>query len=160
MTQQLKLENARIIWPNFAGKKKEFNAEGDRNFNVYIDDPALADELAKEGWNVKMKEGYEDGDPPFWILKVKVNYDSKRPPRIYKINADGSNKVLLDEGTVMLLDLLRIERADILVNASAWTSKSLGMSGITPYVDTMYVVTEVNPLDEKWDSIADSPLGD
>lgn len=149
--KKLQLEGVRILWPNFSGKKTEFNAEGDRNFNILIEDPDLAEEIISAGWNLRRREGYEEeGGPPFWTMKVKVNYDSRYPPRIYKVLRDGSPPLPLDEKTVMMLDLLRIEFADVLLSpyVSFWPAQN--KEGITAYLDTAYVLTEDNPLDEKW----------
>lgn len=150
---KLELREVRIIWANFQGLRTEYNALGNRNFNILIEDEQLAQSIAEEGWNIKTRDGFEDGDPPFWTLAVKVNFDSAYPPRIYKINEDGTKKTLLDSKTVMILDLLKIKYADVLLSPFAWQSQ--GRSGISAYLDTMYVVVEENPLDLKWNEKAD-----
>ena len=48
----LKIENARLVFRNLSGKPDKFNSQGGkRNFAVVIDDPDVADNLIKEGWN-------------------------------------------------------------------------------------------------------------
>ena len=59
----LKMDNVRIIQPNFAGRGGMYNREGDRNFLVVLDSVDIANELARDGWNVKIKEPREEGCP-------------------------------------------------------------------------------------------------
>jgi hypothetical protein len=139
-----------IIWTNFAGKEGLYNAEGKRTFNIRIDDEVVAFDLLAKGWNIKEMKKREEDDPQRWHLPVKVNYDSRWPPRIFKTNEEGTQRTLLDETTVQMLDLLRVQWADVTVNPFPWESPD-GKFGISAYVDTMYAVTEVNPLDEIWE---------
>ena len=60
---QLMIENAKIIFRNFAGKEGMYNAEGDRNFCVLLEDD-LAEQLVKDGWNVKTLRAREEDDVP------------------------------------------------------------------------------------------------
>jgi hypothetical protein len=61
----IQIDDAKIIFRNFAGRGDKFNREGDRNFAVMIPDEDMANELADRGWNVKIKPPREDGDLPF-----------------------------------------------------------------------------------------------
>ena len=58
----LQIDDARIIFKNFEGRGDKFNREGDRNFSLLIEDENTANALIKEGWNVKIKPGREEGD--------------------------------------------------------------------------------------------------
>ena len=78
----LQIDDARIIYRNFSGEGSKFNREGDRNFSLIIDDPAIADELVAQGWNVKIKQPREEGDDPFITLPIKVKFND-RGPNIY-----------------------------------------------------------------------------
>ncbi len=49
---KLAIDNARIIFKNFTGKDDKFGREGDRSFSIVIEDDALAEQLANDGWNV------------------------------------------------------------------------------------------------------------
>ena len=156
---KITLRQVPIIWTNFAGKVGQFNKKGERSFNIRIEDEATAAVLLSAGWNVKEMKQREEDDAPCWHLPVKVNYESNWPPRIYKTNEDGTQQTLLDSSTVLILDLLRVQWADVILNPYEWSVN--GKSGTTAYVDTMYAVCELNPLDLEWEKReADTLLGE
>ena len=68
----LQIEDARIIYRNFAGLPSKFNREGDRNFAVIIPSQDICDKLTEDGWNVKIKPPREEDEEPFMYLPVKV----------------------------------------------------------------------------------------
>ena len=50
VTSNIKIEGAHLIYKNFQGKASNYNAEGNRNFGVLLDDD-LAEELKADGWS-------------------------------------------------------------------------------------------------------------
>ena len=71
----VQVDDARIVFRNFSGVGTKFNREGDRNFCMVIDDEQIADALAREGWNIKIKPAREEGDIPFMYLKVNIKFN-------------------------------------------------------------------------------------
>ena len=101
-TQTLAIENAHIFFRNFAGKSSRFNAEGNRNFCVEIEDVALAGALLEDGWNVRTlnpREGEEDTER--YYIQVAVSF-ANNPPAVYLVSKKG--KTLLTENSIAILD--------------------------------------------------------
>lgn len=135
----LQIDDARIIYRNFSGEGSKFNREGDRNFSVIIDDPAIADELVAQGWNVKIREPREEGDDPFIHLPVKVKFNG-RGPRIYLVTGNRQNE--LDEESVSVIDNIDIIGVDLDVRPYDWEVN--GKTGRTAYLHSMRVIQEVD----------------
>ncbi len=149
--ERLKLEGATVIFKNFRGEKGTYNEEGVRTFSEVIQDLEHAAELIAQGWAVKPLKN-EEGDIEAYHLPVKVNYDSRQPPRIYKISMVNNAQLALDVKTIDMLDYLPIDYVDLIVNPYSWEVR--GESGIKAYCQTMYVVIEENALDIKWANLA------
>ena len=97
----LMVDDGHIIFKNFAGKMTAYNAEGNRNFALSIPTREMADALARDGWNVKIKDGVNPGDEPRMHLPVKVNF-GRSGPNIYLTS--GKNRRQLTEDEVEILD--------------------------------------------------------
>lgn len=141
----INIEGAMIIWKNFSGERDKFNP-GKRGFSVVIDDTVMADELRQEGWNVKdrpLQEGADDSEQE-WTLPVKLNMN--RYTQVWLIV--GNHKTLLDENTVSQLDVVDIVNCDISIRPYEWEMN--GRTGITAYVDSMYVTIRENKFAEKY----------
>lgn len=103
----LQINNARIIFKNFAGEASNYNREGDRNFALAIDSDEVYQELMDEkneygvSWNIKVNDPREDGDSPFMYMKVKVKFNG-RGPSVYLVSGEHHSK--LDENEIAMLD--------------------------------------------------------
>lgn len=141
----INIEGATIIWKNFSGERDRFNP-GKRGFSVVIDDAVMADELRQEGWNIKERPLQEGADPSEqeWTLPVKLNMN--RYTQVWLIV--GNHKTLLDANTVAQLDVVDIIDCDISIRPYEWEMS--GRTGITAYVDSMYVTIRENKFAEKY----------
>lgn len=141
----INIEGANIIWKNFSGERDRFNP-GKRGFSVVIDDAVMADELKQEGWNVKERPLQEGADPSEqeWTLPVKLNMN--RYTQVWLIVGD--HKTLLNEDTVAQLDVVDITDCDLSIRPYEWEMS--GRTGITAYVDSMYVTIRENKFAEKY----------
>ncbi len=146
--ENIKIENARIVFRNLSGKPDKFNPQGGkRSFSVVIEDPEFANELKKEGWNIKQFNPSPDSDEePAHFISVKVSYNNI-PPHIYLCTS--KNKTLLNEDTVGQLDYAEISNVDIVI--TPYQYEMSGRSGISAYVKTMYVTVVEDEFASKYE---------
>lgn len=146
----LNLGDVRIGFKNFSGREGKFNAEGDRNFVVFLDFDK-AQELASLGWNVKFPDQPEQDDSGEIVrepyLPVSVSY-KHQPPTVYLVDVENNHKTVLDEATVNLADSTTIVTSDLIINASHWSVN--GNSGIKAYLKTAYLNIEPSPFFAKY----------
>lgn len=136
----LQIDDARIIYRNFAGVGSKYNREGDRNFAVVIPNPEIADKLTAEGWNVKVKPPREDGDEPFMFLPVKIKFNDRGPVVYLK---SGENRAIkLDEDSVECLDNIDILSVDLDIRPYNWEVN--GKEGRTAYLQSIHVTQEID----------------
>lgn len=134
----LMIENAKILFTNFAGSPTRYNSEGGkREFSVAL--PLnLVEDLERDGWNVKFRKNADgEFDPERPYLGVKVSYKF-RAPAIWLIT--GGRKQLMTEDTVGTLDNITIKTADVVIHPSVYDVR--GQQGISAYVKELYVVMD------------------
>ena len=135
----LQIDDASIIYRNFAGVGSKFNREGHRNIALRIPDTELADKLVEEGWNVKIKDPKEEGDLPFMFLPVKIKFNDRSPVVYLKT---GRNIVKLDEESISCLDNIDILGVDLDIRPYDWEVN--GKTGRTAYLQSIYVTQDID----------------
>ena len=135
----LQMDDARIIFRNFSGAPSQYNREGDRNFAVVIPDEGLANRLVEDGWNVKIKEARDAGDPPFMYLPVKIKFND-RGPICYLQTGNRLNK--LDEESIDVLDNVDIASVDLDIRPYDWEVN--GKTGRSAYLQSIKVVQAID----------------
>lgn len=130
----IEIENAQIKWAfsHFDGRADTFNDEGDHNFTVIIPEEH-AKQLMDEGWNIKVMDGYEEGDPQEYLLKVKISYKYEAP-RIYLIK--GERKFRADQTDLVDIKRSTTEQIDLIITPSRWVNGN--RTGVSAYVKEMY----------------------
>lgn len=156
---QLLIENAQILFRNFSGKEGMYNAEGDRNFCVLLDD-ALAKELTEDGWNVKMLRPRDDDEEPQPYIQVSVKYRGRsgntvRPPTIVMVTSRG--RTALSESECELLDWVDIKNVDLIVRPFQWAVN--GKTGIKAYLKSIYVTIQEDALQLKYADVPEIESG-
>lgn len=146
------IENAKIIFRNFEGKEGQYNRSGDRNFAVIIPDEKTAQDMLKDGWNVKYLQPREEGDDPTPYIQVAVSYKN-RPPRIVMMTS--SVRTILTEDNVEILDWADIKSSDLICRAYEWDVN--GKTGVKAYLQSLFVTIEEDYLERKY-SVSDQEV--
>lgn len=145
------IENAHVIFRNFAGREMTFNSEGDRNFCILLDSK-VADDLKSQGWNIKYLRAREEGDEPQAYIQVAVNYKKGRPPRVVIITSRGRLDLGADE--VEMLDYADIKNVDVIINPYPWEVN--GNKGVKAYLKSAFVTINEDELELKYSDVQDA----
>lgn len=149
------VEDGTLHWRNFAGiEKPPYNPAGVRTFCVDLD-PAIVEDMIKDGWNVKFHKFRDDDEPtrgsdeldldrPF--IQVRARYDKGRKPRIVMITS--TSRTNLTEDTIEILDMVDIETVDLIVNGSYYEMN--GKSGLKAYLQSMFITIREDALELKY----------
>lgn len=144
-TNNIMIENARLIFKNFSGEESKFNRGGNKNFCVVLDND-MARELEEDGWNIKYLRPREDGEEPTPYLQVSVAFGNISPKVIM---IAGRHKTPLNEVTINSLDYAEIANVDLVIRPYHWEVN--GKEGIKAYLKTMYVEIEQDVFASKYD---------
>ena len=132
------VDDARIIYKNFAGKGDKFNREGDRKFSLLITSQEVADAFIEQGYNVKIKAPRDEDDTPFMYLEVKVKFNNRGPVAYLK---SGHNVRMLDEDTIEILDNIAIDSVDMDIRPYDWEAN--GKTGRAAYLQSIHVTQKI-----------------
>lgn len=143
-TNNIVIENARLIFKNFAGEGSKFNRPGNRNFCVILD-PEVAQDLIEDGWNVRQLRPRDDEEEGAYYLQVAVSF-ANIAPKVFMIN--GKTKTQIYEDTIDTLDYAEIANVDLIIRPYNWEVN--GKTGVKAYLKTMYVELEQDMFADKY----------
>ena len=135
------LENTKFIFEtNFSGdpKRDRFNSD-QRRGNIIIPDEEMALELQNMGVNIKETKPKPDDEffTPTYFVAIKLNYQSKMPPKLYLINESG-NTTLLDSESANVIDDIWVERVNAVLNIYD------GPNGKSLYIKSMEIFQQTD----------------
>lgn len=145
---EVRIDNARITFRNFAGAEGKFNPAGNRNFGIFLPDD-VAKAMEADGWSIKWLDAYEE-EPPQALINVKLNFGNY-PPNIILVS-DGK-MTRLDADTVNVLDFAELEQVDVILRGYQWEVS--GKTGVKAYLKTGYFVLVVDELAKKYSKITE-----
>lgn len=145
------IENASFHYKDFAGKKY---GNGARSVGVVLT-KEQADQLAADGWKIKVLDATEDYPEEKYYINIKIKYGTDRNgnyrhPDIYMIAGD--KMTLLDENTVGELDRAEIENVDLTFGPNFFEDT------ITAYLKKMYVTIRQDILAQKYARYDQGPV--
>lgn len=139
-------DSARITFRNFAGAPGQYNAAGQRNFHIVLPED-VAQDLIADGFNVKVRPPREEGDSPFYHLKVNVKMDSKIPPKIFIVTSKGRRQ--LTEDMMSMLDWADFANIDLIFSRYKrdWPD---GRTTVTAYLQTFFGTIREDELELRY----------
>lgn len=146
------LTNARIIFRNFAGEEKQYNAKGDRNFHVILDEET-GQKMIQDNWNVKRLKSRNEDEPGDLALKVKISYKGRSKPRIVMITKSKNRRNVLDEDMLELMDYAEFETIDLILRPYDWDVN--GKQGRSAYLKTIFATIYEDELELKYSYLED-----
>lgn len=171
--RQVQFEDVQFAFrPNLEGRKEKYNREGDRYFNIEIQDPEEARQLSDAGFNVKFQSGddqfqrvnsrrVENGLEPldrdqfedFWYMKVPVYTQFAAPviqirdvTDIPDLDEEVDNKMFLPVELFGDVDTMETDNIDVVL-----TYRQAHEDGryLRPQLKTMYIDVISSPLERK-----------
>ena len=149
--EQLVIEDAKILFHNYAGLQTDYNNPGNRNFDVILPDNEMAIAMGNQGWKVKIRKPRDPQDDPYYTMNVRINMNSRYKPIIEQHVRGRKDPIRYDEEMLGTfdpahptemkdgkkgLDGLNIDHIFLIINGSPWETQ-LG-TGIKAYLDQFH----------------------
>lgn len=146
---EVRIDNARVMFRNFAGAAGNYNPAGNRNFAVFLP-TEVAEKMERDGWKIRWLNSRED-EPPQAMVSVKLNFGNY-PPNIFLVSDGKISK--LSEENVNVLDFAELAQVDLILRGYTWEVQ--GKTGIKAYLKEGYFVLVVDELAKKYSKAIDS----
>lgn len=148
--KRLVLEDVTLLFPNFAGEKKQYNDKGKRNFNIVLPEE-LAEIMFDEGWNVKRLKPRDEDEIGTAFLKINVNYEGRTKPKASVVTLSKNIRTPLDEEDIELFDWAEFATVDVIINPYDWDRNGEPMR--TAYLANIIGIFSEDVLEQKYGHI-------
>lgn len=150
----INITDGEIAYSNFSGRPTQFNPDGGVRTVTFVIPYDAADQLIADGWKIREQQIDDEGHIRY-LLEAKFTFRTRngqpRDPKIFIVRND--RLVHMTEETIDTLDRADILSVDAVLGASYWEWG--GRSGITAYINSMYITIKDNPVDEKYRKMLD-----
>ena len=147
-----------VLFSNLEGRKNQHNPKGDRTFRLKFNDPEFAQQLAEDGWNIRIYTPKNEEYEPYHFMTVKTKFreDSDnvyQDPEIHLVNS--KNDILCGAQNMHDVDMAftnrKVERVDLVINPYHWVNPGMGNGeGITAYIREMWVEIQDSPFASRY----------
>lgn len=154
------VENAMIVWTNFAGEPTRFNPQGGKRYFSLVIPEDFAKELMDQGWNIKARQPKDEDDDVLYTTEVIVNMDSGWPPYVCLCSERDGKKIKrrLNADTIGLLDSTRAKCVDLVINPH---NHNVGAYRVKGYASAiMFTQAESHRFNGKYDDYIDDSEDD
>lgn len=144
--EDVRINNAELIWHNFSGQKELFNRIGDKNFSLILD-PSMSKKLKSKGYNVKKCSltggSYVENMPgEDEISYLNVAISNTKTPKIFVITPHDRYSINVDKS--FILDRICLKKMNCVIHPFRWAI--LDRTGIKPYLKEIEVFID-DPVD-------------
>lgn len=143
VTGNITIKNARILYRNFSGQERKFNAAGIRNFCVILSDE-LANRLKADGWNIKYLRARDEEEDDVPFMKVTVRYSDRAAPPLVVLKTERS-AVKLGENRIGMLDSVEIRNVDMVIRPY-----NHQFGGVTGYLKSIEVTINEDEIESRY----------
>lgn len=145
------LNDVPIRFRNFSGTAGQYNPAGQRNFCALLE-PDVAQAMERDGWTIKYLKARDEGEMPQAYIKIKVNFDGPRPPKVFAINSRG--RLQLDQDMVSILDWADFAKVDLIITPYKWDFN--GNQGVSAYLQTIFCTIREDELELRYADVPDA----
>jgi hypothetical protein len=137
--EDIRINNAELIWHNFAGRKELYYRAGYKNFTLILE-PSMYEKLKSQGYNIHKSSFTGDSEDEIPYLNVAVS--NTESPEIFIITPDYKYSINVDKS--FILDRICLKKMNCVIHPFQWTIRD--RTGIKPYLKEIEVFID-DPVD-------------
>ena len=141
---EIAVENAVIIWTNFAGAPTKYDRNGGKRTFTLVLPEHMANELQDEGWNIKFREPKDEDSDPLYFTEIAINLDARKPPQFTVFTEFAGKKRArpLRGDAIGELDNIDIESVDLVIGVHRYDGDKYTAKGYANVVNVIQAKDE------------------